>query len=135
MLPELKTLMSYKNQAVLDRYKKDFPNNILSGEESFTQLMKFMWLALKAQADGKTFTCAIHEEMLEIDHMWHTFILFTRDYQHFCEKYLGNFFHHSPNTELESKLSDEEYETELTEYLSYIYDHLGEETVRVWFGE
>lgn len=34
----------------------------------------------------------------EIDEVWHSFILFTREYQFFCEKAIGNFIHHAPRT-------------------------------------
>ena len=31
-----------------------------------------------------------------IDDAWHEFILFTRNYRHFCEQALGFFLHHTP---------------------------------------
>lgn len=31
-----------------------------------------------------------------VDVAWHEFILFTRQYQHFCKKALGRFLHHTP---------------------------------------
>ncbi|TXS92911.1 hypothetical protein FV139_13190 [Parahaliea maris] len=31
-----------------------------------------------------------------VDVAWHEFILFTRQYQHFCSKALGRFLHHPP---------------------------------------
>ena len=33
----------------------------------------------------------------EVDEVWHTFILFTRDYQDFCRDVFGRYIHHSPN--------------------------------------
>lgn len=135
MLPALETVLGYKNKAVLERYKKDFPTSVLSGEILFREMLKFMWLSLKARAERKNFLCVMHEEMLEIDNMWHTFLLFTRDYHTFCEEYLGEFFHHSPHVGQDKPPSDEEYASELTEYLTYINDNLGEETLKVWFKE
>lgn len=32
----------------------------------------------------------------EVDEVWHTFILFTRDYAAFCEEVFGSFLHHQP---------------------------------------
>src|SRR5437870_4406630 len=32
----------------------------------------------------------------KVDEFWHTFILFTRDYQRFCEEVAGTFLHHDP---------------------------------------
>jgi len=31
-----------------------------------------------------------------VDVAWHEFILFTRNYDHFCDKALGKFLHHTP---------------------------------------
>jgi len=31
-----------------------------------------------------------------IDKMWHNFILFTPDYQYFCNHYFGRYLHHMP---------------------------------------
>lgn len=133
MVPALETILSYRNEVVLQRYKKDFPDSKLSAEDLFNELLKFMWLSLKARAEKKDFICAMHEEMLEIDNMWHTFLLFTLDYHAFCDNYLGLFFHHSPHLPNEKPPSDEEYAHELTNYLTYIYDNLGEQTVKTWF--
>jgi hypothetical protein len=32
----------------------------------------------------------------EVDEVWHTFILFTRDYSRFCEEVFGFYLHHHP---------------------------------------
>jgi hypothetical protein len=31
-----------------------------------------------------------------VDDLWHEFILYTRNYQHFCRKAFGRFMHHTP---------------------------------------
>jgi hypothetical protein len=33
----------------------------------------------------------------EVDEVWHTFILFTRDYTSFCNDVFGNYLHHQPS--------------------------------------
>lgn len=32
-----------------------------------------------------------------VDDLWHTFILFTKEYKSFCETYVGRFLHHYPD--------------------------------------
>lgn len=43
-----------------------------------------------------------HEELgmhsSEVDEVWHSFILFTREYEEFCRKISGRMIHHRPNT-------------------------------------
>ncbi|MFZ2315014.1 MAG: hypothetical protein WAW86_05070 [Gammaproteobacteria bacterium] len=143
MVQNLPTLREYRNIDVLNRYAKDYPNNKLVPEEAFEELMKFFWLSLKHQDDKLrfpenrelNFICGIHSEMKEIDDMWHTFLLFTKDYLSFCKQYFGRFFHHSPTTDLEKeKITKDDFELDFTRFLSYVYDNLGEESLIKWFG-
>jgi len=141
-LPSIDTVLNYTNPRILKRYEKDYPNNTLKAEEAFQELLKYFWLCQKCRTDRKTFSndeslnfsVAMHQEMKEIDDMWHTFILFTKDYADFCQRYFENFIHHDPTDE-ENAPSPEQFEKDLTQYLSYIYDNLGEDTVRKWFKE
>ncbi|HHF7375673.1 glycine-rich domain-containing protein [Legionella bozemanae] len=142
--PNLNELIHYKNNKIISRYNKDYPHAIMHAEDALRELMKFIWLCLKHKSDKKNnpenellnFTCTIHPEMRDIDSMWHTFLLFTRDYHEFCSNYLGGlFFHHEPIVDMNDNHLDECYEHELTLYLSYIYDNLGENTLMKWFGQ
>lgn len=143
-LPDLQQLIHYKNHKLIARYDKDYPNAQMPAEDALGELMKFIWLCMKHKTEKKkqplnqslNFYCMIHPEMHDIDNMWHTFLLFTKDYQGFCNDYLGGiFFHHEPITDAQELELTENYEQELTLYLSYIYDNLGENTLIKWFGE
>jgi len=143
MVPVLTHLLTYHNKNVLERYAMDYPNNHLSAEEAFQELMKFFWLSLKHKAEKLCaptnaeldFICGIHNEMEEIDDMWHTFLLFTKEYVAFCKEYLGVFFHHSPTTnEQKIEVTHQDFAIDFSKFLSFVYDHLGEETVQKWFG-
>lgn len=142
MLPDLSSILKYTNQRIINCYNKDYPNNSLKAEEALQELLKYLWLNQKLVQDQSydnqneilIFSCAMHEEMQEIDDMWHTFILFTKDYSDFCNHYFGEFIHHVPIDE-DNKLSKEKFEIDLTRYLSFIYDNLGEATLRKWFNE
>lgn len=142
VLPSLESLKEYTNRHVLERYKKDHPDNKMPAEQAFEEIKKYFWLGQKHRIDRENspdnealkFECSVHFEMKEIDDMWHTFILFTIDYMRFCEEYFGEFIHHLPNTDDEEQLDDAAFAEDLTKYLSYIYDELGEETVRTWFA-
>lgn len=142
--PSLGDLLNYKNENVLHRFEKDYKNTRLDSQSAFKELMRFLWLAEKHYCERKQFPeyeqlqfkCYILEEMVEIDYMWHTFLLFTKDYAEFCQTYFGKFIHHHPV----SLASDEETvnESDLTKnnrlFLNYIYDELGESTFRTWFN-
>lgn len=48
-----------------------------------------------------------------VDEIWHEFILHTRDYASFCDKYLGRFLHHVPNQDIERKSISEQEVSEI----------------------
>jgi len=48
------------------------------------------FLAVAAVMPGRKVTSP------SIDAMWHTFLLFTKDYRQFCDAYLGRFIEHEP---------------------------------------
>lgn len=143
MLADLPTLLSYQNLDVFERYAMDYPNNQLDPSEAFQELMRFFWLSMKHENEKKhfpnddnlSFICGIHSEMKEIDDMWHTFLLFTKEYASFCKNYLGRYFHHAPTTNAQkSALTENDFEVDFYRFLSFVFDHLGEKTVRKWFG-
>lgn len=144
MYLNLTDLIHYKNEKIIYRYNRDYPHAKMPAEIALKELMKFIWLCHKHKTDLEksphnnelNFSCVIHAEMNDIDNMWHTFLLFTRDYHEFCRVYLqGNFFHHDPLTEIDPSFSEENYQLELNRYLSYIFENLGEETLKNWFRE
>jgi len=141
MLPKLETILEYKHPDVIKRYHQDYPQNKLSGEQALKLLIQYLWLSRKHELDkiqypnrkDLQFECTMQPEMLEADDMWHTFLLFTEDYANFCHQYFGGFMHHVPNV-VEEISSEKNFETNCADYLSYIYDQLGEETLKMWFA-
>jgi hypothetical protein len=141
-LPTLENVLEYKNAPVLKLYIEKYPNHSLSAETAFREVLKYLWLTQKHAQDFEQNpddpalprNCSMLMSMREIDDMWHEFILFTEDYQEFCTRYFGTFIHHLPNIFDNAPMSREEEQLEISRLLPYIYDHLGEETMRIWFA-
>lgn len=141
-LPALNELLEYKNPAVLKLYVQNYPNNTLTAEQAFTEVLKYLWLAKKHalelanNKDNDHFPsqCFMPRSMREIDEMWHEFILFTEDYCQFCTQYFGAYMHHLPNIFDNMPRPRDVVEKEIEKLLPYIYDNLGEETVKTWFS-
>jgi len=55
----------------------------------------------------------------EADELWHVFLLATKDYREFCNKYLGKFIEHYPY-ESDKPLSDSEVEDLATKIVNYV---------------
>lgn len=51
--PNLIELMHYKNNKIIYRYNKDYPNAKMHAEDALRELMKFIWLCLKHKSDKK----------------------------------------------------------------------------------
>ena len=56
------------------------------------------------QAKGKM--VAMPSEIVDV--FWHEFLLFTREYQLFCQKGIGRFLHHTPTEAMKSPTSAKE---------------------------
>jgi hypothetical protein len=52
-----------------------------------------------------------------VDDLWHTFIIFTREYESFCRSVAGFFLHHVPNTN-KSSGDSASYDAFLSDYLT-----------------
>lgn len=141
-LPALDKLLEYKNPAVLKLYEQNYPNNTLTAEQAFTETLKYLWLSQKHtlerhdNSNNENFPsqCFMPRSMREIDEMWHEFILFTEDYSNFCMQYFGAYMHHLPNIFDNMPRPRDVVEREIEKLLPYIYDNLGEDTVRIWFA-
>lgn len=146
-LISLSELLKYRNKDIEARYTKDFPNNKLSAEQAMVEFLKYLWGGQKLRQDriqnsldpDLQFLWSIHPEMQEIDDMWHTFLLFTKDYMDLCQKYFDTYIHHTPHSDEESQRTIESADhflnVETRRMLSYIYDLFGENTLRVWFSK
>lgn len=134
---QLNNMLSYQNDDVLSRFTDMFE---VTGEEAydiFQETKKFLFVC---QVEG----IFIPDDLLILDEMWHNFILFTKEYQSFCNRYFNRYFHHLPASKKEKEAQKYknihepeqariEYVQKLEHVISTVYDQLGEETVRKWF--
>lgn len=101
--------MAYPMEKIVTRYMID--NNI-SAELAATherELKRFLAI------------CIIYQEPIgmrgAVDELWHTFIMFTKNYASFCNKIAGYFIHHTPNDEDTTK--SERYTSSIRFNLAY----------------
>jgi len=81
-------VMAYQNERVLRRYELDHDVNRNEARRRFEGLKQFLLVC--AITPGYKVTSDA------IDSMWHTFLMFTKDYRAFCVDYLGRFINHEP---------------------------------------
>jgi hypothetical protein len=131
----LDDVLAYRHPGVLRRYCKEHDASEHEAEEVFRETLKWLYLCHKAAANGADgIACAITPELEKVDWMWHTFLLFTRDYADFCHRYFDTFIHHVPaEDEDEAEVADETLRSQLIQQFGLVYDVLGEETLTAWY--
>lgn len=147
MKSTLEQLKHYKNEAVVQRFLETWALPLDEGDDIFEETKKWLWLSVYNDELGKDkITLAISPSIKLLDEMWHTFILFTKDYHDFCQEYFGYYLHHFPTSRAEYEQTIVEYEHSpetvmernrqlFAEQYSLIYDLLGEETLVKWYSE
>lgn len=147
----LADVLAYENENVLYRFILHNDVNEEEALEIFTETKKWLWLSsvcmlIKKHTDQEAPTLFIDENFLILDHMWHNFLMFTKDYREFCNDYLGIFIDHNPIPKSDRmeylKRHKENPEEVMNEYMEsrkamfgFIYDCLGEEVLIKWFDE
>ena len=96
---------------VLARYRREegFPGDVVADHRR--ELDRFLALSGAALAEGR-----VYGMMGAIDELWHTFVIFTREYARFCDEVCGRFLHHVPEVEGEEGGSIEHYLAFLADY-------------------
>jgi hypothetical protein len=84
-IPEI---LAYENDRLIKRYAEDHRTTLDESRRCFKALKEF--LIVCALKPGYKVTSD------PVDRMWHTFLLFTKDYKKFCEDNLGMFINHEP---------------------------------------
>lgn len=143
MICTLSDILKYEHPAVVKRFQKEFPQKANEAEVIFQDLLRFFWLSEKHDQDRRNdvtnpdlkFVFIMDEEMKAIDQMWHIFLLYTKDYMDFCEKYFKQYIHHLPDIVPNMPQDPVAFEQNLERFLNYTFDHLGEGAVRRWFSE
>jgi hypothetical protein len=88
----LANVLGYKHPELVNRFQHALNITQPEAEQLFEDVKKYLFLAV------------ITGERLAptdaIDLGWHEFLLYTRDYASFCNRFFGAFVHHTPNPRL-----------------------------------
>ncbi|BBM87064.1 glycine-rich domain-containing protein [Candidatus Uabimicrobium amorphum] len=145
-LCSIEEALAYKNDIIVYKFMENFDLPFAECEDIFHETKKWLWLCAYSIQNPGSPKMVITQSMIILDEMWHTFILFTREYFDYCKRHFGHYIHHQPTTKYEKdKMHDrlqENYEgvmaekkEEYKEMYSFIYDHMGEETLIKWFSD
>ena len=91
--------LSYENADIIEKLCSEYDFEKELAKEYFIEVKKFLYL------------CANTTDRLapsaEIDKIWHTFILFTKDYRQYCIHFLGKLIDHVPEVKKDTSTPTE----------------------------
>lgn len=91
---DIKKVMDYQMPHVIARYCKDYKVSADTAKIHEVELKRWLILA----GDGNEGD-SLGMMSKEVDNLWHTFLLFTKEYHAFCNDMFGKFIHHCPEIE------------------------------------
>ena len=152
-LCSLETALLYKNDNVLHKFRESYAVSMAEARDIFTETGRWLWLCAYTQSLKESERArvappllVVSEEILILDEMWHTFILFTKEYTDYCLEHFGHYIHHAPTTHAIKVSMGKQMKAAPAAFMrkrragmekqyGYIYDVLGEETLLKWYRE
>lgn len=136
-----RALEEYQHDGVIRKFREEW-NVDDQALDIFSEMKKFLYISEIGQQ--KNILIEIDEPTQVIDRMWHHFILFTKDYQSFCNRFFGKMVHHAPFSpeQMAQAISDsarngmtlDEYKQMcLAQQLRLIQSVMGIQTVKKWY--
>ena len=144
-------VLAERNVEIPYRFSEEFDVSFEESDLIFTETRRWLWLCAQRIDDfkqGKVETprMPLASQAQVIDLMWHTFLLFTKEYAEFCDRHFGFFIHHFPLSRADKmelaraqQGDPEAYKkkrtAELKPVYEYIFDQLGPEVLIRWLEE
>ena len=138
--PPLAEVLAYRHPDTVARFLDAWDLEPAAAELLFEDVLRWLWASTHPGAPRLAITAPLHL----LDEMWHTFVLFTRDYAGFGERHFGRFLHHQPTTQA-ARAADEaamladpdafraaRAAADRAQY-AFIAAHLGDEVLIRWY--
>jgi hypothetical protein len=113
--------LSYENPEIIAKFCDEHSIDEILSKEYFQEVKKFLYL------------CANTTDRLapsaELDKIWHTFILFTKEYRQYCQQFLGKFIDHVPEVRKDISVAKENC---LHNTITHYESEFGELNNQVW---
>ena len=122
VLPSVEAALVFPMQHVITRYQKREGVSLEAATLHEREIKRYLFLCAKYPNERWPMVKAI-------DELWHTFIIFTKDYQAFCTKLGVLFIHHQPFAGTENRI---ELREAYQRFLNCYRTEFGEPPPTVW---
>ena len=92
----MRRALAYRYDQIPYKFMASWDVTQREATDLFTETKRLLWVIAVTKERGYRFE--IDPPLTILDEMWHTFVLFTREYAAYCERVFGYFIHHSPTT-------------------------------------
>ncbi|WP_346881342.1 hypothetical protein [uncultured Algibacter sp.] len=134
------SLDNYIHHETILRFTDAYEMDIDEAKDIFNEMKKLLSLMNHYGDNEYIFT---HEPLWIVDEMWHTFLLYTKEYRLFCNTYFGRIIDHDIVVREQKQkiiVGLEDKDSEITDNVSdavkrlyqLIYDFLGRDTLIKW---
>ena len=117
----IKLALSFENPDIVTKFCEEHSIDEITGNQYFQEVKKFLYL------------CANTTDRLapsaDLDKVWHTFILFTKEYRQYCQQFLGKFIDHVPEVKKDTSVAKENY---LQNTIAHYEREFGDLNNQVW---
>ena len=97
--------LDFDGEQIIYKFRESFDMSHEAALDIFTETKRWLWLCAIEISEirdgvkkGSVVKIPVKSSLIIIDEMWHTFILFTRDYTKYCHDKFGFFINHYPFT-------------------------------------
>ncbi len=101
---KIQLALSYENDDIIEKFCSEFGCEQELADEYFLEVKKFLYLCAN--------TTHRLAPSIELDKIWHVFILFTKDYRLYCMYFLGRFIDHAPEIKKKNAEGSDEVNVE-----------------------
>ena len=120
-------VMNYPIPDPIARCKKDFGYSDDEMKMLERECKRYLIMAI-LKTDGGT-----NMYSKDVDNLWHSFILFTKEYARFGKECAGHFIHHAPRTDHDAPLTKDESVQQFKSFLSRYEELFNEKPHAIWF--
>jgi hypothetical protein len=125
-------ILNYQMPYVIERCKKDHGYDDEDMAIIEREFKRYLVLVANKKKKGEgTGMFSKH-----VDNLWHSFILFTREYTEFGHKYVGRYIHHAPEVvSFENRTPEQRAESrkDFQAFINNYEDTFKEEIHSIWF--
>jgi hypothetical protein len=127
---QAESALAYEAPFLIEKLLKDhIVETAEEGETLFTEVKRFLVLV---DADRSKVWDMYGSR---VDTVWHQFILFTKQYMDFCQRFFGRYLPHSPSNAPESQQMNPDEITSFEDFQGRYFELFGKSLPDAWFDE